>query len=327
MFRSEDSAERGILADIAADQRPQDLRDALVFGRAEWAALGAGSAPALTQAEAAALRGAGGHASLAEVEEVLLPLSRLLHLHVLAARELIRSQDDFLGRAGRVPTFVIALAGSVAVGKSTFARLLQSVLARGPEHPRVDLVATDGFLHPNRVLEERGLMDRKGFPESYDLRRMIDVLRAVKAGEDARMPVYSHAAYDILPDADEVIRRPDILIFEGLNVLQIPPGAAVTASDFFDFSIYLDAAEADIERWFVERVLRLRQTAFLDPASYFHHVSQLSPEEARAMARDVWERINRHNLRENILPTRARARLVLTKGPDHAVREVTLRRT
>ena len=188
-------------------------------------------------------------------------------------------------------------------------------------------MATDGFLHPNRALEERGLSGRKGFPESYDLRRMIDFLRSVKAGQESFVPVYSHAAYDIRPDEVEVIRGPDVLIFEGLNVLQVPVGTSVAASDFFDFSIYLDAAEADIERWFVERVLRLRQTAFLDPASYFHHVSRLSPGEARAMARDVWERINRHNLRENILPTRARARLVLTKGPDHAIREVTLRRT
>ena len=327
MFRFADNAERGNLAEIATDQRPQDLRDALVFGRAEWAALGTGSAPTFTKAESVVLCGTGGDASLAEVEEVLLPLSRLVKLHVLSARELVRSQDDFLRRAGRVPPFIIALAGSVAVGKSTFARLLQTVLARWLDHPRVELVATDGFLHPNRVLEERGLMDRKGFPESYDLRRMIDFLRAVKAGEHARVPVYSHAAYDVLPDEAEVIRQPDILIFEGLNVLQVPPGAAVTASDFFDFSIYLDAAEEDVEHWFVERVLRLRETAFRDPASYFHRVSHLSPQEAEDMAREVWEEINGPNLRQNIRPTRARARLILTKGSDHAIREVALRRT
>jgi type I pantothenate kinase len=314
------------LADIAADGRPRHLRDHRVFRRAEWAALGAGTPLTLTEAEVAALGGVQEQVSPAEVTEVLLPLSRLLNLHVAAARDLAQRQDAFLGCAGRVPPFVIAVAGSVAVGKSTFARLLQAVLARWPDHPRVDLVTTDGFLHPNRVLEERGLMERKGFPESYDLRRMIGFLRRVKAGEEALAPVYSHSAYDILPDRAERIRRPDILILEGLNVLQVPPGATAAASDFFDYSIYVDAAEADIERWFVERVLLLRRTAFRDPEAYFHHVGRLSPREAEAMAREVWQRINGPNLRENIAPTRARARLILSKGPDHAVDGVALRR-
>jgi type I pantothenate kinase len=276
---------------------------------------------------ARALRGAGRDVPLKEIEEVLLPLSRLLHLHVEAARRLAEVQDSFLGRPAKAPPYVLAVAGSVAVGKSTFARLLQAALARWPDHSRVQIVTTDGFLHPNRVLEERGLMERKGFPESYDLRGMIAFLRAVKAGTaEVKAPVYSHLAYDIQPGEVQEIRRPDILIFEGLNVLQTPRGASVAASEFFDYSVYLDANEADIERWFLDRVLRFRDTAFRDPGSYFHHVSRLSPEEAMAMAREVWRDINGPNLRENIAPTKARARLVLTKGSDHAVREVALRR-
>jgi type I pantothenate kinase len=191
----------------------------------------------------------------------------------------------------------------------------------------VGLVTSDGFLQPNRVLEKRGLMDRKGFPESYDLRAMIAFLHAVKAGlPEVLAPVYSHHTYDIVPDQFETIRRPDILIFEGLNVLQTPSGASITASDFFDFSIYIDAAEEDIERWFVERVLVLRRTAFRDPHSYYHHVSLLSPEETTHMARDIWHQINGPNLRQNIEPTRNRAHLILTKGADHAVQTIALRR-
>lgn len=298
-----------------------------VFTRAQWAALRASTPLTLTEADVAALRGTSDPVSLAEVEEVLLPLSRLLNLYVTAARHLASVQDRFLGRPARVPPYIIAVAGSVAVGKSTFARLLQALLARWPEHPRVQLVTTDGFLHPNRVLQARGLLERKGFPESYDQRRMIAFLRAVKAGEpEVQVPVYSHLAYDIVPDQFDVIRQADILVFEGLNVLQTPSGAAVSASDFFDVSVFLDAKEADIERWFLARLLVLQQTAFRDPNSYFHQFSHLGPEEAAAMGRRVWAEINGPNLRENIAPTRARARLVLTKGPDHAVREVALRR-
>ena len=314
------------MGEAALERRSADIADYEVFTRPEWAALRA-TAPRLAEGEVEALRGIGEEFSLQEVEEVLLPLSRLLSLHVLAARRLAEVEDRFLNRPLRAPPYIVALAGSVAVGKSTFARLLQAVLARWPVHPRVQIVTTDGFLYPNRVLEERGLMDRKGFPESYDLRSMIAFLRAVRSGSaEERAPVYSHHAYDVQPDEAEVIRQPDILIFEGLNVLQTPPGASVMASDFFDFSIYLDATESDIEQWFVERVLRLRGTAFMDPDSYFHHVSRLSQEEAREMARGVWRDINGPNLRENIAPTRARARLVITKVRDHAVREVALRR-
>jgi type I pantothenate kinase len=326
MFASAEIVEQRILADIAADGRPQRLWGYRVLQRAEWAVLGDGTHLTLSDAESAALGGVEEQVSRTEVTEVLLPLSRLLNLHADSARDLARRQDAFLGRAGRVPPFVIAVAGSVAVGKSTLARMLRAVLARWPCHPTVELVTTDGFLHPNRVLEERGLIERKGFPESYDLRGMIDFLGRVKAGEEARVPVYSHSAYDILPGKVHRIRQPDILIVEGLNLLQVPPGASVTVPDFLDFSIYLDAAEADIERWFVERVLLLQRTAFRDPETYFHQVSRLSRREAEVMARDVWQRINALNLRENILPTRARARLILTKGPDHAVSKVALRR-
>jgi len=315
------------MGEAAGEPRGEERGGYEVFTRSEWAALRAGSPLTLTASEVESIRGSGQEVSLAEFEEVLLPLSRLLNLHVTAARRLAEAQDSFLGRPSRVPPYIVALAGSVAVGKSTFARLLRAVLARWPDHPRVEIVTTDGFLLPNRALEERGLLDRKGFPESYDLRSMIAFLRAVKAGAaEVRAPVYSHTVYDILPGEVEVIRQPDILIFEGLNVLQTPPGANVTASDFFDFSVYLDAAETDIERWFVERVLRLRSTAFRDPDSYFHHVSRLSREEAIEMARGVWRGINGPNLRENIAPSRSRARLVMSKGPDHAVRRVTLRR-
>ncbi|MCR0981703.1 type I pantothenate kinase [Roseomonas populi] len=296
-----------------------------VFDRAEWAALRSSTPLPLTDADVKALRGVADQVSLAEVADVHLPLSRLLNLHVTAARSLAAVQDTFLGRPARVPPYVIAVAGSVAVGKSTFARLLRAVLARWPDHPRVQLVTTDGFLLPTKMLEARGLMRRKGFPESYDLRRMIAFLRAVKAGEaEARAPVYSHLSYDIVPGESEVVSQPDILIFEGLNVLQTA-GTSVLASDFFDFSVYVDAAEEDIESWYVQRFLVLQRTAFQDPRSYFHHYKDLSEEEAKVVARGIWRDINLPNLVENIQPTRPRAHLVLTKGPDHAVREVALR--
>jgi type I pantothenate kinase len=311
--------------DIA--DRERDIGLYRRFTRAEWAALRANTPLLLTTEDVAVLRGANDQVSLDEVAEVLLPLSRLLNLHVTAARRLAMVQDTFLGRSAGAPPYVIGIAGSVAVGKSTFARSLQAVLARWPDHPRVQLVTTDGFLLPTRELERRGLMKRKGFPESYDLRRMIGFLRAVKAGEpEVGAPVYSHLTYDIVPDRLDVVSRPDILIFEGLNVLQTPATATVCASDFFDFSVYLDAAEADIESWYVERFLVLQRTAFQDPASYFHHYRLLSREEAVQAARAIWREINEPNLRQNIRPTRPRARLVLTKDADHAVREITLRR-
>jgi type I pantothenate kinase len=235
----------------------------------------------------------------------------------------------FLGTiAPRVP-YVIGVAGSVAVGKSTFARLLQALLSRWPDHPRVDLVTTDGFLHPNRILIERDIMNRKGFPESYDTRRLLQFLREVKSGTDeVEAPVYSHVVYDIIEGESVTVRNPDILILEGLNVLQVgPPGSAPEfVSDYFDFSIYINAEEADIEQWYVDRFLTLRETVFQDPQSFFRHFAHLTKEEAVDTARGIWKEINGRNLKDNILPTRQRASLVVTKGQDHRVTQVELRR-
>jgi type I pantothenate kinase len=310
--------------------RPEAYR---TFTRAEWAQLRASTPLTLTQEELLALRGLNDSLSLDEIAEVHLPLSRLLNLHVRAARNLNGVTDTFLGRpiAGR--TYVIAIAGSVAVGKSTFARILQALMARWPDHPAVDLVTTDGFLYPLRTLEEKQLMSRKGFPESYDTRRMVQFLADVKAGHpEVRAPVYSHQAYDIVPDQWETVSRPDVLIFEGLNVLQPglaggtgPRPASVILSDFFDFSIYLDASTSDIAAWYLNRFLLLQRTVFQQPTSYFHHYKDLDPDEARAAGRRIWSTINEVNLVENILPTRERAHVVLYKGPTHSIERVLLR--
>ena len=297
-----------------------------IFLRDAWSALRANTPLALSAADIAKLQGANAHLSLEEVAAVFLPLSRLLNLQVSAARNLSTVRDAFLGLPAQRPPYIIGIAGSVAVGKSTFARALQAILSSWPDQPRVALVTTDGFLHANAVLEARGLLQRKGFPESYDLRAMIAFLAAVKAGDpQAAAPVYSHVTYDLLPGQVQRVDTPDILIFEGLNVLQPASGAAMLASDFFDFSVYLDAEEQDIAAWFTQRFLLLQQTAFRDPTSYFHRFRDLPEVEARAMARRVWESINLANLKENILPTRERARVVLRKGRDHRVQEVWLR--
>ncbi len=298
-----------------------------MFDRASWAALRANTPLSLSDDDIAALRGLNEPVSLDEVVDIYLPLSRLLNLHVAAARRLDGVQADFLSRPRIAAPYVIGVAGSVAVGKSTFARLLQAALSRWPDHPRVALVTTDGFLHPTAELERRGLMRRKGFPESYDLRRMLAFLSALKAGEPRlEVPVYSHQSYDIVPDATQVIERPDVLIFEGLNVLQAVSSAPLVASDFFDFSVYIDAEQADIAGWYVERFLLLQRTAFQNPSSYFHHYRDLTRADAVATAREIWRRTNRPNLRENIRPTRERARLVLRKDASHLVREIWLRR-
>lgn len=300
-----------------------------VFERAEWATLRANTPLTLADADLEALRGANEHVSLAEVADIYLPLSRLLNLHVAARRNLTRVTDAFLGRPVGRPPYVVAVAGSVAVGKSTFARVLQAILSRWPDHPHVELVTTDGFLHPNRYLEERGLMGRKGFPESYDRRRMVAFLAGLKSGApEVTAPVYSHVAYDIVPGELQRVSRPDIVVFEGLNVLQ-PGGGdrtdSVVASDFFDFSIYLDADEADIRAWYQERFRVLQRTAFQKPDSYFRRYRDLDAGAAERVSGRIWAEINGVNLRENILPTRERARVVLRKAADHGVREVWLR--
>jgi type I pantothenate kinase len=308
--------------------RPEAYR---TFSRAEWALLRANTPLTLTEEELLSLRGLNESVSLDEIAEVYLPLSRLLNLHVGAARNLNGVTDTFLGRPIAARTYIVAIAGSVAVGKSTFARILKALMARWPDHPAVDLVTTDGFLYPLRTLEEKQLLSRKGFPESYDTRRMVQFLADVKAGQPEVMaPVYSHQAYDILPGQWQTVRHPDVLIFEGLNVLQ--PGlsgggrpASVILSDFFDFSIYLDATICDIEAWYLDRFLLLLRTVFQQPTSYFHHYRDLGPHEAREAGRRIWATTNLVNLRENILPTRERANVVLCKGPDHSIAQVSLR--
>ena len=301
------------------------------FSRAEWARLRDATPLTLSEADLTELQGLNEQLSMREVEEVYLPLSRLLNLHVAATRELERVTDRFLGKTVAPNPYILGVAGSVAVGKSTTARVLRALLARWPDHPGVDLVPTDGFLYPNRVLEERGLMARKGFPESYDRRRLVRFVADLKAGvAEVTAPVYSHLVYDILPGEMQVVRQPDILILEGLTVLDGSDVHSVDdslfVSDHFDFSIYVDAPEAHIREWFLQRFRRLRETAFRDPKSYFGKYAQLSEEEAQAFAGRVWEEINGVNLRENILPTRERAHLILEKGPDHAVGRVRLRR-
>ena len=302
------------------------------FTRAQWAALRADTPLTLTGEDLGRLRSINEPITLEEVIAIYLPLSRLLALYVAATQGLFKATQRFLGADdGKVP-YIIGVAGSVAAGKSTFTRVMQALLARWPNTPRVELVTTDGFLYPNAALERDGLMGKKGFPESYDAAALLRFLSDVKAGRrHVAAPVYSHLTYDIMPGDSVVVDRPDILIVEGLNVL-LPErrgkegrGNGVV-SDFFDFSIYLDASEADLERWYVARFMRLRETSFRDPRSYFTKYATLGDEAAKAKAREIWTTINLANLRENVLPTRERANLILTKGDAHRIEDVELRK-
>ncbi len=304
----------------------------LAFDRDQWAALRAATPLTLSEDDLESLRGINELIDLDEVAAVYLPLTRLLNLYVAATQSLHKASAAFLGtRAPKVP-YVIGVAGSVAVGKSTFSRILQALLARWPDHPKVDLVTTDGFLHPNRVLEERGIMNRKGFPESYDTRRLLQFLRDLKSGApEAAAPVYSHVVYDIIEGEEVIVRQPDIVIIEGLNVLQVGaagdgPTFTEFVSDYFDFSIYIDANVKDIEQFYVQRFLTLCDTVFQSPDSFFRHYAHLPREQAIETAQFIWREINGKNLRENIEPTKGRASLLLTKGRDHRVTNVKLRR-
>jgi type I pantothenate kinase len=309
------------------DAEPSEADRYLSFERDTWAQLRASTPLTLGARELSQLQGINDQIDLDEVATIYLPLSRLLNLYVTTIQDLYKVSSTFLGNAAPKVPYIIGVAGSVAVGKSTFARILQALLAQWPDHPKVDLITTDGFLHPNAVLKERGIMNRKGFPESYDTRELLRVLRDIKSGRaEVTAPIYSHVVYDIVDDERVVTRQPDIVILEGLNVLQTAEGFSEFVSDYFDFSIYIDADEANIEKWYIDRFLALRESVFQDPDSFFKFYAELSDEEAVATARGIWREINGRNLAENIAPTRDRASLILRKAADHRIDRIQLRR-
>jgi len=302
------------------------------FSVIEWAKRRADTPLPLSEDDLKKLQGLNEQVSMMEVEQVYLPLSRLLNLYVAATQELHTATREFLGSNGRKTPFIIGIAGSVAAGKSTAARILRDLLSHWPDHPKVDLVTTDGFLHSNSILEKRGLMEKKGFPASYNIKRLLKFLSRIKAGErHVEAPLYSHLKYDLVEGEYEVIDQPDILILEGLNVLQtgttpVDEEAIPYVSDFFDFSIYIDADEKDVERWYVERFFQLKEKAFIKPESYFHRYASLNDEELKKTALDIWRKTNLVNLHENVLPTRQRADLILEKDENHAIHMVSLRK-
>jgi len=319
------------MIEIDAALPQTSLSPYLDLSRNEWARLRADTPLTLSEADLEELRGINSEVDMEEVVSIFLPLSRLLNLYVTATQQLHGTTSTFLGHHGERVPYIIGLAGSVAVGKSTTSRILRALLSRWPNSPRVDLVTTDGFLWPNNVLAERDLMHRKGFPESYDVVRLLEFVSDLKAGEPrVSCPVYSHVTYDIVPGAEKVVEQPDIVIIEGLNVLQTPRSredrSRVFVSDYFDFSVYVDAELDDLRRWYIERFLMLRDTAFKDPDSYFHRYASMSDPEAIDFATTIWSDINEVNLFENILPTRERADLILKKGESHAIESILLRK-
>lgn len=317
------SVESGLSASELANPTPF-----VEISRADWAALGNATELPLTESEISQIRGLGDFLDLQEVAEVYLPLSRFLNIYVSEFSKLHKATSDFLGeRAKRVP-FVIGIAGSVAVGKSTVSRLLKELLSRWEGTPKVALITTDGFLYPNQELEKRGIMHRKGFPESYDRLALLNFVADIKSGkEKVTAPVYSHLTYDIVPGETVEVSSPDVLIIEGLNVLQAPgPDQEIALSDYFDFKIYVDAETENIAGWFLNRFHQLRESAFTNPESYFHRYAEMPLDQAIAKARSIWNEINLPNLEQNILPTRSRATLVLNKGKEHKVESVLLRK-
>ncbi|GLR09033.1 type I pantothenate kinase [Mixta theicola] len=315
-----------------SNKEPSFTTPYLSFSRQQWAALRDTVPMTLSEDEIARLKGINEDLSLEEVAEIYLPLSRLLNFYINSNLRRQAVLEQFLGTNGQKIPYIISIAGSVAVGKSTTARVLQALLSRWPEHRRVELITTDGFLHPNAVLKERDLMKKKGFPQSYDMHRLVNFVADLKSGAtEVTAPVYSHLIYDVIPDGDKIVQQPDILILEGLNVLQSGMDYPhdphhVFVSDFVDFSIYVDAPEELLEDWYINRFLKFRKGAFTDPDSYFHHYAQLSEEEAVNIATQLWKEINWRNLKENILPTRERASLILSKSANHAVEKVRLRK-